>query len=55
MHELKESDKEKRLQYCRLFTDFIQGSIEISDKSFLLFLRFQVLMAAHIRRTGTKY
>jgi hypothetical protein len=34
MHELKEPDKEKRLKYCRLFTHFIRGGIDISDKVF---------------------
>jgi hypothetical protein len=32
MHELKESDKEKRLQYCRWFTHFIRGGTDILDK-----------------------
>jgi hypothetical protein len=31
MHELKESDKDKLLQYCRWFTHFIQGGIDILD------------------------
>jgi hypothetical protein len=34
MHELKEPDKEKRLQYCRWFKHFIRGGIDISDKVF---------------------
>jgi transposase len=29
MHELKEPDKEKRLQLCRWFTHFIPGCIDI--------------------------
>jgi hypothetical protein len=34
MHELKGPDKEKRLQYCRWFTHFIGGVIDILDKVF---------------------
>jgi hypothetical protein len=34
MHELREPDKEKGLQYCRWFTHFIQGGIDILDKVF---------------------
>jgi hypothetical protein len=34
MHELKELDTEKRLQYCRLFTHFIRGGLDILDKVF---------------------
>jgi hypothetical protein len=34
MHELEEPDKEKRLQYCRWFTHFIRGAIDILDKFF---------------------
>jgi hypothetical protein len=32
MHELKEPDKEKRLQYFRRFTHFIRGGIDILDE-----------------------
>jgi hypothetical protein len=31
MHELKKPDKEKRLQYCRRFTHFFRGDINILD------------------------
>jgi hypothetical protein len=34
MHELKEPDKEKLLQYCRWFTHFIRSYIDISDTVF---------------------
>jgi hypothetical protein len=34
MHELKEPDKEKRLQCCRWFTHFIRGGTDILDKVF---------------------
>jgi hypothetical protein len=34
MHELKEPDKEKRLQYCREITHFIRGGTDNLDKLF---------------------
>jgi hypothetical protein len=32
MHELMEPGKEKGLQYCRWFTHFIRGGVDILDK-----------------------
>jgi hypothetical protein len=34
MHELKEPDKEKRLQYCRWFAHFIREGVDILDEVF---------------------
>jgi hypothetical protein len=34
MHELEEPNKEKLLQYCRWFTHFIGGGVDIVDKVF---------------------
>jgi hypothetical protein len=34
VHELKELDKEKRLQYCRWFRHFIRGGVDILEKVF---------------------
>lgn len=34
MHEVKETDREKRLQYCRWFTHFIPGGTHIADDIF---------------------
>jgi hypothetical protein len=36
MHELKEPDKEKWLQYCRWFTHFIWWGVDILDKDFYI-------------------
>jgi hypothetical protein len=36
MHELKEPDKEKLLQYCRWFTHFTRGGTDILDKVFYI-------------------
>jgi hypothetical protein len=36
MHELKEPDKGKLLQYCRWFTHFIRGGTDILDKVFYI-------------------
>jgi hypothetical protein len=36
MHELTENDKEKRLHYCRYFTYFIRGDVNILDKVFYI-------------------
>jgi hypothetical protein len=41
MHELKGPDKEKWLQYCRWFTHFIRGCMDILDKFFYCFWDFR--------------